>query len=307
MIRRSLAAAVLIGLVAACGPPARPALPSGDGTPFGEFASAYEEAVAECSGVKTITAELALSGRAGTTKLRGRISAGLAAPADIVLEGLAPFGKSVFILTGRDGKAMLYLPRDNRILRDAEPSAIVEALAGVALSPAELRAAVSGCGLEKASPTGGRAYGNDWVAIDAGGGTVYLRRVESKWRVAAAVRDRVTVQYDNFTAGRPGIVFVKTSVAELALRVSQVEINVPIDPRAFDLEIPKDAAPLTLEELRRSGPLGDRGGQDLPQMGPGTVEWGLAPQMGPGTVEGGLAPSVGPGTARGACPLCLLQ
>ena len=307
MIRRPLAAAVLLGLAAACGPPARPALPSGAGTPFAEFASAYDEAVADCSTVKTITAELALSGRAGTTKLRGRISAGLAAPADIVLEGLAPFGKSVFILTGRNGKAMLYLPRDNRILRDAEPAAIVEALAGVALSPAELRAAVSGCGLEKSSPTGGRSYGKDSLAIDAAGGTLYLRRVERKWRVAAAVRDSVTVQYDKFKAGRPGTVFVKTSVADLALRVSQVEINVPLEPRAFDLEIPPDAAPLTLEELRRSGPLGDRSARDLPQMGPGTVEGGLAPRRGPGTVEGGLAPSMGPGTARGVCPLCLLQ
>ena len=258
MIRPGLAAAVLLGLVAACGPPARPTLPSGAGTPFAEFVSAYDEAVAECSGVNTITAELALSGRAGTTKLRGRISAGLAAPADIVLEGLAPFGKSVFILTGRDGKAMLYLPRDNRILRDAEPSAIVEALAGVALSPAQLRAAVAGCGLEKSAPTSGRSYGKDSVAIDAPGGTVYLRRIEGKWRVAAAVRDSVTVQYDKFKAGRAGTVFVKTSIADLALRVSQIEINVPLDPRVFDLEIPKDAAPLTLEELRRSGPLGDR-------------------------------------------------
>ena len=87
MSRRALAAAVLLGLVAACGPPARPALPSGAGTPFAEFASAYDEAVADCHAVQTITAELSLSGRAGTTKLRGRISAGLASPADIVLEG----------------------------------------------------------------------------------------------------------------------------------------------------------------------------------------------------------------------------
>lgn len=258
MRRRSHAAAALLALAAACGPPARPSLPSGAGTPFPDFSTAYEQAVQECSAVQAITAELSLSGRAGSTKLRGRINAGLAAPADIVLEGLALMGKPVFILTGRGGKAMLFLPRDNRILPSAEPSAIVEALAGVALDPAQLRSVLAGCGLERIAPAGGRGYGNDWAAIESDAGTAYLRRIEGVWRVAAAVRDGVTVQYGDFKAGRPGRVFVKTSVADLSLRISQVETNVPLDPRVFDLEIPKDAVPLTLEELRRSGPLGER-------------------------------------------------
>ena len=262
MIRRSLVAAVLLGLAAACGPPPRPSLPSGDGTPFTGFAAAYDEAVAECGQVQSVTAELALSGRAGTTKLRGRISAGLAAPSDIVLEGLHPvFGKPIFILIGRGDTAMLFLPRDNRVLRGEPAAAIVEALAGVSLGPSELRAAVAGCGLEKTTPTSGRAFGNDWLALESPAGTAYLRRIDGRWRMAAAIRDAVTVQYGDFKAGRPGTVFVKTKVADLAMRVSNVEINVPLDPRVFEIEIPKDAAPLTLEELRRSGPLGDPGGR----------------------------------------------
>lgn len=261
MRRGALAAAGLLACVAACGPPSRPSLPSGAGTPFDGFVTAYAQAVQECGAVQTITAELSLSGRAGDTKLRGRINAGLAAPSDIVLEGLAPFGKPVFILIGRGGKATLQLPRENRVLTGAEPSAIVEALAGVALDPAQLRSVVAGCGLEKIAPTSGRAFGDDWASSDAGEVTVYLRRIEGRWRVAGATRGGLTVQYSDFTGGRPGTVFVKTSVADLALRVSQVELNVPIDPKVFDLEIPKDAVPLTLEELRRSGPLGDRGGE----------------------------------------------
>ena len=74
MRRRSLAAAGLLALVVACGPPARPSLPTGTGTLFDGFATAYDQAVQECGAVQTITAELALSGRAGDTKLRGRIS-----------------------------------------------------------------------------------------------------------------------------------------------------------------------------------------------------------------------------------------
>lgn len=252
---------LVLVLIAACGPPARPALPSGAGEPFEGFSSAYEQAVQECRGVTVITAEVRLSGRAGTTKLRGTVSAGLAAPEDIVLEGHAPIGKSVFILMGRGRKTTLLLPRDNRVLTGEPAAAIVEALAGVALDPAQLRSVLSGCGLQTIAPASGRAYGSDWAAVDGDGLNVYLRRIDGRWRVAGATRGDLTVQYTDYQFGRGGTVFVKTPVADLALGVSEIEMNVPMDPRVFDLEIPKDAVPLTLEELRRAGPLGDRGTQ----------------------------------------------
>jgi hypothetical protein len=40
------------------------------------------------------------------------------------------------------------------------------------------------------------------------------------------------------------------------IRLSQVDVNQPLGDDAFRVEIPADAKPLTLEELRRSGPLG---------------------------------------------------
>lgn len=249
-------AALMIG-VSACGKPTRPALPSGAGMPFPAFDTAYQQAVADCSGTRTITAELALSGRAGATKLRGRINAGFESPDAMLLEGLAPFGKPAFLLAARSGQATLLLPRDERVLRSAAPAAIVEALAGVALTPAELRSAVAGCGLGVASPGAGRSYGDDWAAVDSGAGAVYLHRISGRWRVAAVVRDTLTLQYADFSDGRASTLFVKTSVADLALRLSQIEINVTLDPKVFDIAVPGNAVPLTLEELRRAGPLGD--------------------------------------------------
>jgi len=255
--RFAAASALAVAAGSACSKPSRPALPTGSGTPFAGFDSAYQQATQECSAVRTITAELALSGKAGSTKLRGRINAGFAAPADMVLEGLAPFGKPAFLLAARGEEATLVLPRDERVLKGEKPAAIVEALAGVALAPSELRSAVAGCGLGSASPTGGRRYGEDSAAADSASGTVYLRRVDGRWRVAGVVRDGLTVQYADFKAGRAATVFVRTAVSDLSLRLSQVEINTPLDPRAFELDVPKNAAPLTIEELRRAGPLGE--------------------------------------------------
>ncbi|HXG55482.1 MAG TPA: hypothetical protein VNJ03_08910 [Vicinamibacterales bacterium] len=258
-LARTLPALALSVLASACAAPARLSLPSGAGVPFPAFDSAWQQATQECAGVRTVTAELALSGRAGKSRVRGRINAGFAEPGDMLLEGLAPFGKPAFLLAARGGAATLVLPRDARVLRGAAPAAIVEALAGVALTPADLRTAVAGCGLGPAAPGAGRSYGKDWAAADTTSGTVYLRRVEGRWRVAGAARDGVTVQYTDFVSGRASTVFVRAAVADLTLRLSQVEINVPLDPTIFDIDIPKNAEPLTLEELRRAGPLGQLG------------------------------------------------
>ena len=257
-LRTLAAAATLAILGAACGPPPRPSLPTGAGTPFPGFAAAYDQAIQDCSSVRTITTELALSGRAAGTKLRGRINAGFSAPDDIVLEGLAPFGKPVFVLFGRGGQATLWLPRDERVLNGVPPASIIEALAGVALTPSELLAAVAGCGLGTGAPTNGRTFNDDWAAVDTPSGPVYLRRVDGRWRIGAAVRDNLTVQYGDFAAGRASTVYVRTAVADLALRLSQVDINAAIDPRAFAVDVPAGAAPLTLDELRRAGPLGEK-------------------------------------------------
>jgi hypothetical protein len=277
MTARGARALLLVSLAAlataACGSPRRPSLPSGDGAPFPGFAAAYGQAIEECKAVTSITAQLALSGRAGDTKLRGRINIGVAAPEDIVLEGVAPFGRPVFVLAGRGGEATLVLPRDERVLRGASPSAIVEALAGVPLGPSELRAAVAGCGLGTGTPSGGRSFGESWASVDVPGASIFLQRMEGRWRVAGVRRDAVTVQYADFAGGRPSTVFVRTAAADLAMRVSQVEINVPIDPRAFDLEIPKNAIPITLEELRRAGPLGERGSGPLSRNSRGLNEF----------------------------------
>lgn len=256
---RSLVAAAALAGIAACTPP-RPMLPSGNGTPFAEAPAAYEEAVRACRDARTVLAELGLSGRAGDTRLRGRINAGIAAPASIRLEGVAPvLGRPIFVLAGRDDTATLLLSRENRVVEDAPPEAIVEALTGVALTPAELLAAVAGCGLGAASPANGRAFGAEWAAVDAGGGVTYLRRVNARWQVGGASRDGVSIVYGEFENGLPSAIHIRTgTVADITLRVSQLEINSPIADEAFEVAVPDDALPLTLEELRRSGPLGER-------------------------------------------------
>lgn len=255
----------LLALASACGAK-RFTPPAGPGAPFADYAAAYDGATAECRGVKTIQATLSLSGRAGGQKLRGRVDTGFAAPGGARLEGRAPFGRPVFILVAKDaGSATLVFPRDNRVLRDAPPAAIVEALTGIALGPDELRSAIAGCGFGGASPTAGRAYG-DLVALDAPGTTQFLRRANGRWRLIASTRGPLTIEYRDFSTSRPATVRMRATppanasrsgtATDMTVKLSDVDVNVALDPAVFDVEVPAGADPMTLDELRRAGPLG---------------------------------------------------
>ena len=244
-----------------CAPKAPIALPTGAGTPFAGFRSAFDAATAACRGVNTLTASMGMSGRAGSTKLRGRIDAGFAAPDRARLEGLHPvFGRPVFVLVADSGRGTLVLPREDRVLRDAPPEQIVEALAGVPLGADALRTAISGCGFG-GEPGEGREFSNGWAAASTSDGTIYLRRRADGWEVAAATRGPITVAYADYAAGRPATIRLRAASdgrtsADLTLRLSDVDINSTLDPRTFQIELPDRPIPLTLDELRRAGPLG---------------------------------------------------
>jgi outer membrane lipoprotein-sorting protein len=263
---RSLATIVASVFVAACAPKA-PSLPAGSSTPFppADFQAAYQHATAACGGINTVTLTANLSGRAGATKLHGRVDAGFAAPARARLEGIPPFGKRVFVLVAEGDRGTLVLPREDRVLGDARPEEIVAALTGVSLDAASLRTIVTGCGFPGAPPSGDQArrFANGWVSAPAADGAVFLHSTAAGWSIAVATRGPLTVMYSEESGGRPAAVRLRAedhgrATADLTLRLSEVEINTTLDPRTFDItpDLPAHPVPLTLDELRRAGPLG---------------------------------------------------
>lgn len=260
---RPLVAAVVccaIAVASGCAP-RRIDLPSGGGAPLADAAVPYNEAVADCRTVRTISATLGLSGRAGSTPLRGNVDAGFEAPDRVRLEGRHPFGRPVFILVATGPEATLVLPRDHRVLQGARTAEIVEALVGLPLGAAELRLLLSGCAFEIAEPANGLQYPGGWVVVSTGSSTTYLQQVQGRWRVVAATRPPLTVHYANFDGGRAATVRLQSSgssPADVIARVSDLNVNVALEPAVFEVAIPPDAEPLTIDELRRAGPLGDR-------------------------------------------------
>ena len=176
------------------------------------------------------------------------------------LEGVAPFGPPAFILASGGATATLLLPRDNRVVRNARADDILGALTGVGLSPADLQAVITGCVAPVATPASGTLHPTGWASIDLGdGATMYLQREGTDWRLRAGRRRGWQVEYPSWQGAFPGAVrLISLDAAvnvDVEATVSQLETNVPIDQKAFVVDVPAGATELSLAELRQSGPL----------------------------------------------------
>lgn len=250
---------------ASCGTPLL-TLPAGPGEAAPDTAAAFAQATTACQRISTISAEVGVSGSVNGGRIRGRLLAGLAAPASAYLEAPAPFGAPVFVFGAANGEATLLLPRDRRVLERGDPEAVLEAVTGVPLDPMELRAALTGCAsADPARVAQGRSLGGDWRMVP-GEHELYLRRERAgaPWRLVAAIhRSDATgwrAEYRDFLADVPRAVRL-TSLEprrfDIRLQLSQVDINVPLEPRTFTVAVPPGSEPLTLDELRAAGPLSE--------------------------------------------------
>jgi hypothetical protein len=276
MTRPRVAAPLIVAasLAAACSP-RLPTLPTGPAASVSdmEAVAAVAQATADCSTIRTLTAEIGVRGSANGRGLRGQLLAGVEAPGSVRLEAVAPFGQPLFIFVATGADATLLLPRDERVLEHGRPADVLEAVAGIPLDAADLATTLTGCASSAAipSPSGSaKKYGETWLVVGAGDRSMlYLRREGMQpWQLMAAVRAtergrQWRADYADRSGAVPRSIRV-TSVDEtggagaafdLRLGLSQVEINTPLDPAAFAVRIPPAALPITIEELRESGPM----------------------------------------------------
>jgi hypothetical protein len=246
---------------ASCGAPLLK-LPSGPGSPAPDAADAFAEATAACRAVSSISADIAASGSVGGQRLRGHLLTGLAAPASARLEAVAPVGQPLFIFVAKDGDATLLLPREDHVLEHGPPAAVLEAVAGVRLDPAELREALTGC-VPAAEALQGRALGNDWRLVTAGATDVYLRRDPKvgHWQLVAAIHKPAAggwrADYRDFQDGLPrGVHLVSTDGRrfDLTLTLSQVALNESLGAEVFRVDVPPGAERITLDQLNHARP-----------------------------------------------------
>ncbi len=238
-------------------------LPTGPGAPAPDATAALADATRACGAVSTITAEIGGSGSIGGQRFRARMTAGLAPPASARIEAAAPFGAPIFIFVASGDDATLLMPHDGRVLEHGRPAEVLEALAGLPLDAAQLRRALVGC---PSSPDAGtaRQVADDWRLLADGSDQVYLRRdgKPPAWRLVAIVHAPPSgrgwrAEYRDFESGLPRSVRfagLAPKSFDVRLALSQVETNTTLGPEVFRVQIPSDAEPITIDELRRARP-----------------------------------------------------
>lgn len=264
MVRASLvrgaASLGLLILTAACGS-RQLVLPPDPGTFLAGFAAIHADVSDACRNVRTLTAVLSLSGRAGGERVRGDVHTGIRRPAQLRLEGVTPFGGTVFLLVTAGDGATLWLAQEGRVVRHESAEEILGALTGIALAPADLQAVLTGCVIPDPQPVAGRTHEGGWISIDLeGGARVYLRRIDGTWRVRAAQRGEWLVQYPEWAVNSrfPSRVELRSDApapVDLRADISSLQANVELPDAVFTLEVPADAVPLSIETLREGSPL----------------------------------------------------
>jgi hypothetical protein len=245
-----------IVLVASCAT-RLPLRPSGPSSPSPDAAAHFAAATSQCAGLRTLTAELGLSGRAGEERVRGRVIAGLARGGSARLEGVAPFGAPVFILAARDERATLLLPRERRVLDDTPVAQVIERLTGLPLGADDLLRALAGC-VGAGEAANGRRWSGGWEAVEtADARTVFLRQQAGTWQVAAVDGAGWRADYRAVENGFPREVRLRSEDGrvDLTASVGQLEVNTDIEAAAFDVEIPPGTEAMTLDQLRSVAPL----------------------------------------------------
>jgi hypothetical protein len=242
------------------------------GAPATDIAQVVAEAMRSCGPASSITAEAAVSGSVAGRRLRARLLVGLAAPASARLEAFA-LGQQIFILVAQGNDATLLLTRENRILQHGNAADILEVVAGIPVDADQLRTTMLGCVDAQAAtavnaPAAAvvaRQAGSDWRQLIVNQSEFYFRRESATmpWRLVAVVRrdsngNAWRAEFRDFRSDLPSSIRLASAEQrrfDLRVSLADVELNAKLPTAAFEVRIPPAAEPITIEELRRRGPL----------------------------------------------------
>ena len=241
-------------------------VPTGPGTVEPTLAQAYQASVAPCRDLRSLTADIKLSGRVDGRRVRGTLQVGLTRDGGVRIEAVAPFGAPIFTIAGRADAGTLWLPRSQEVVH-AAPAEILEALTGVALPPSGLFEIVTACPAADDAVVKAERFTNPVLARVSlrSGAEVWWRPDVAPLHPLGARRPGALVEYLAFAGDRPQTVRLAAtpgtagtpgaSRADLSLALQQVETNAALGDEAFAVAVPDGAKVLTLSELRQAGVL----------------------------------------------------
>ena len=107
-----------------------------------------------------------------------------------------------------------------------------------------------------------RTYGDDWIAIElSGGATVYSRRTEMTPTISMGTVGDLVVEYSEHIRGLPRRLRIQsgasTMLTDLAIELTQVNVNTAINPEAFEVSVPPTFTSVAFEDFLLQSPTED--------------------------------------------------
>jgi hypothetical protein len=175
-------------------------------------------------------------------------------PSRLRVELLGVLGGARWSAVASDGRIEVYFPGGKRYLDEPNVSDVVERLLGLRLEPREVMAILAGVGLPLEEVTvvrGGRRGASSFLSI--GEDPAETLEVSSDGQVVRAATSRYRVSYPTPWKRRgrqtPDEVVIENDEIRTTLTTDDLDVNVPLDPEAFELEIPADAVRLRPAEV----------------------------------------------------------
>jgi hypothetical protein len=233
-------------------------------------AAYFEDGSSRCGDAQTMTAEIAFRGSVDGHRLHTRLWVGTRFPALARIESIQSSGPPFFVFTADGDQAMLYLPRDRRVVRGEPPSVLAEAIVGIPLTSVDLEGLLIGCPRISGS-FDTRMFGDRWMRVALDDDELFYRRTDSNkpWLLTAMVRHvrghslRWRVEYAGYREHFPRSIRLASvdwngqvgRSFDVHLSLHRIQINPRLGPDLLNVQVPASAQSTTLDELRRIGRL----------------------------------------------------
>lgn len=254
--RRSKGFFVLFLLLSSCAraPRAPEALPPPVPMEAAEVSSLLDELRRQAESVRRYQGLVAVRGRGPDGGFDARLAVFFERPDRLRVELLGAFGGTHWSAVASREEITAYFPGRRQYLREPDVADVVARLLGLRLRPEDMMAALSGVGVpvEPSSPVlGYRRGARRFLEIEAP--SKRTLELDDDGQVVSAQSESYRVAYPGSWKSRgrpfPDELTIENESVRVRLETKEVDVNVPLDPETFLLEIPADAARLRPAEI----------------------------------------------------------
>jgi hypothetical protein len=234
----------------------RPPTPAGPTTPLpeAEVRALLSDLERQEESVQRYRGLVRVRGRAPEGSFDARLAVLFERPQLLRVELLGAFGGTRWSAVAKEGEITAYFPSKKHYLREPEVAEVVERLLGIRLEAREMMAALSGAGFPSGKPGAIHGYRRGSARVlELGERPEWILEIGEDGQVLSGRTEGYRIAYPTSWKSRgrmfPDELRIENESLLARLETSDVDVNVPLEPDTFVLEVPPDAVRLRPAEI----------------------------------------------------------